>query len=46
MTAPTTQPSCDGGCNPFRQTMDRIGREAAGRTLDGRTHTEFPAVTA
>jgi protein gp37 len=30
------------GPNPFRQTMDRIGKKAAGRHLDGRTHDEFP----
>lgn len=28
--------------NPFRQTMDRVGKRAAGRLLDGRTHDEFP----
>jgi protein gp37 len=32
----------DSGPNPFRQTMDRIGKKVAGRELDGRTHDEFP----
>jgi protein gp37 len=30
------------GPNPFRQTMDRIGKKAAGRELDGRIHDDFP----
>ncbi|MGF6851143.1 protein gp37 [Paraburkholderia sp. CI3] len=30
------------GPNAFRQTMDRIGKEAAGRELDGRIHNNFP----
>lgn len=30
------------GANPFRQTMDRIGKKAAGRELDGRTWDEYP----
>jgi len=30
------------GPNPFRQTMDRIGKKAAGRMLDGRIHDDFP----
>lgn len=32
----------EGGPNPFRQTMDRIGKKAAGRQIDGQTHDEFP----
>lgn len=32
-----------GGPNPFRQTMDRIGKKAAGRLLDGVTHDGFPS---
>lgn len=34
------------GANPFRQTMDRVGKEAAGRTLDGRTWDEMPSPSA
>jgi protein gp37 len=30
------------GPNAFRQTMDRIGKKAAGRELDGRAHNNFP----
>jgi protein gp37 len=30
------------GANPFRQTMDRIGKKAAGRLLDGVKHNGFP----
>ena len=30
------------GPNPFRQTMDRIGKKAAGRELDGQFHDDFP----
>lgn len=33
------------GPNAFRQTMDRIGKKAAGRKLDGRFHDEFPSMT-
>ena len=33
-----------GGPNPFRQTMDRVGKKAAGRTLDGREWNELPEV--
>jgi hypothetical protein len=29
------------GPNAFRQTMDRIGKKAAGRELDGRFHDDF-----
>lgn len=32
------------GPNPFRQTMDRIGKKAAGRDLDGRNHDDFPQI--
>jgi protein gp37 len=32
-----------GGPNPFRQTMDRIGKKGAGRLLDGREWNEVPA---
>lgn len=32
-----------GGPNPFRQTMDRIGKKAAGRLLDGREWNEVPS---
>ena len=32
-----------GGPNAFRQTMDRIGKRAGGRLLDGRTWEEYPA---
>lgn len=35
----------DGGPNPFRQTMDRVGKKAAGRMLDGREWSEFPQPT-
>lgn len=31
-----------GGPNPFRQTMDRIGKHAAGRLLDGVEHNGRP----
>ncbi|WP_454830674.1 phage Gp37/Gp68 family protein [Paraburkholderia xenovorans] len=34
------------GPNAFRQTMDRIGRKAAGRHLDGRLHDDFPDISA
>jgi protein gp37 len=30
------------GPNAFRQTMDKIGKKAAGRCLDGRFHDDFP----
>ncbi|WP_342744668.1 DUF5131 family protein [Paraburkholderia ribeironis] len=30
------------GPNAFRQTMDRIGKKAAGRELDDRVHNNFP----
>ncbi len=30
------------GPNPFRQTMDRVGKAAAGRQLDGVVHAAFP----
>jgi protein gp37 len=30
------------GPNAFRQTMDRIGKKAAGRELDGQVHDDFP----
>lgn len=33
----------DSGANPFRQTMVRVGKKAAGRLLDGVIHDEFPA---
>lgn len=36
------QPLDDMG---HRQVMRRVGKHAAGRELDGRTHNEFPAVT-
>lgn len=32
------------GSNPFRQTMDRVGKQAAGRELDGRYHDDFPQI--
>jgi protein gp37 len=32
------------GPNPFRQTMDRVGKAEAGRTLDGMVHSQFPNV--
>ncbi|MBB5428789.1 protein gp37 [Paraburkholderia atlantica] len=30
------------GSNPSRQPMDRVGKKAAGRELDGRVHDDFP----
>ncbi|BCF95177.1 DUF5131 family protein [Paraburkholderia largidicola] len=33
------------GPDPFCQTMDRIGKKAAGRELDGRIHDDFPRLT-
>lgn len=33
---------CGGGPNPFRQTMDRVGKAAAGRILDGQTWDQVP----
>ena len=32
----------DGGQNPFRQTMVRVGKKEAGRLLDGVLHDEYP----
>jgi protein gp37 len=32
------------GPNAFRQTMDRIGKKAAGRELDGQIHDDFPHI--
>lgn len=32
------------GPNAFRQTMDRIGKKAAGRLLDGHFHDDFPPI--
>jgi len=32
------------GCNPFRQTMDRLGKKTAGALLDGREWREVPDV--
>jgi protein gp37 len=32
------------GPDAFRQTMDRIGKKAAGRELDGRFHDDFPSI--
>lgn len=32
-----------GGPNPFRQTMDRVGKKKAGRLLDGVEHNGQPA---
>jgi protein gp37 len=32
------------GANPFRQSMDRIGKKLAGRELDGRVHDDFPTM--
>lgn len=34
------------GPNPFRQTMDRIGKRKAGRELDGQLHDDFPPIIA
>ncbi|WP_350357338.1 phage Gp37/Gp68 family protein [Paraburkholderia fungorum] len=34
------------GTNPFRQTMDRVGKRKAGRELDGRLHDDFPPIIA
>jgi protein gp37 len=32
------------GANPFRQSMDRVGKKAAGRLLDGVEWSQFPEV--
>lgn len=32
------------GPNRLRQTMDRIGKKAAGRQLDGKFHDDFPLI--
>lgn len=35
----------DGGPNPFRQTMDRVGAKKSGRELDGQVWDQWPKET-